>query len=109
VEKTYTNVQELNSSVGEGWWGARRGKSNRVMHHVHCTLLRAGACGGSFPLLLLGDDPDGVDDAGDVGEEGEQQADPELDLQVEPRPVSICMQSEITRVILTVVARSVRS
>jgi hypothetical protein len=56
-----------------------------------------------FVPLLLGDDPDGVDDAGDVGEEGEQQADPELDLQVEPRPVSICMQSEITRVILTVV------
>lgn len=31
--------------------------------------------------LLPGDDPDGVDDAGEVAEEGEQQADPELDLQ----------------------------
>lgn len=29
--------------------------------------------------LLPGDDPDGVDDAGEVAEEGEQQADPELD------------------------------
>lgn len=30
---------------------------------------------------LLGDDPDGVDDAGEVAEEGEDEADPELDLQ----------------------------
>lgn len=33
-------------------------------------------------LLLLGDDPDSVDDAGEVAEEGEQQADPELNLQI---------------------------
>lgn len=36
---------------------------------------------GAPPTVLLGDDPDGVDDAGEVAEEGEQQADPELDLQ----------------------------
>jgi len=31
--------------------------------------------------LLLGDGPDGVDDAGEVAEEGEDEADPELNLQ----------------------------
>ena len=36
---------------------------------------------GEVLLPLPGDDPDGVDDAGEVAEEGEQQADPELDLQ----------------------------
>jgi hypothetical protein len=56
-----------------------------------------------FVPLLLGDDPDGVDDAGDVGEEGEQQADPELDLQVRGAIAGEHTQSEITRVILTVV------
>ena len=30
---------------------------------------------------LLGDGPDGVDDAGEVAEEGEDEADPELNLQ----------------------------
>ena len=30
--------------------------------------------------LLLGDGPDGVDDAGEVAEEGEDEADPELNL-----------------------------
>lgn len=30
---------------------------------------------------LLGDGPDGVDDAGEVAEEGEDKADPELNLQ----------------------------
>jgi len=29
---------------------------------------------------LLGDGPDGVDDAGEVAEEGEDEADPELNL-----------------------------
>lgn len=30
---------------------------------------------------LFGDGPDGVDDAGEVAEEGEDKADPELNLQ----------------------------
>jgi len=30
---------------------------------------------------LLGDGPDGVDDAGEVAEEGEDEADPEFNLQ----------------------------
>ena len=50
------------------------------MTEVHAYL----AAEAEEPLLhavLLGDDPDGVDDAGEVAEEGEQQADPELDLQ----------------------------
>lgn len=34
-------------------------------------------------IQLLCDGVDGVDDAGDVAEEGEQQADPELMLQTE--------------------------
>ena len=40
------------------------------------------AARGEEPLQhLLSDDPDGVDDAREVAEEGEQQADSELDLQ----------------------------
>jgi hypothetical protein len=33
-------------------------------------------------VILLGDGVDGVEDAGEVAEEGEQEADPELMLQV---------------------------
>jgi hypothetical protein len=40
------------------------------------------AARGEEPLWhLLSDDPDGVDDAREVAEEGEQQVDSELDLQ----------------------------
>ena len=34
---------------------------------------------------LLDDDPDGVDDPGEVAEEGQDEADPELDLHVRMR------------------------
>jgi hypothetical protein len=37
-------------------------------------------------LNLLGDGVDGVEDAGEVAEEGEQEADPELMLQVQEKP-----------------------
>jgi len=39
------------------------------------TIFRNNACDGS---ILLGDGVDGVEDAGDVPEDGEQEADPEL-------------------------------
>jgi len=35
--------------------------------------------------VLLHDDPDGVDDPGEVAEEGQDEADPELDLHVRMR------------------------
>jgi hypothetical protein len=35
----------------------------------------------AVPPRLLGDGPDGVDDAGEVAEEGEDEADPELNLR----------------------------
>ena len=38
-------------------------------------------------LRLLGDGPHGVDDAGEVAQEGEDEADPELNLQ--PQPTNI--------------------
>lgn len=80
----------------------------KILSEVLMNQLGGGRLGNSISLLhledlvddvvtndeLLGDGVDGVDDAGDVAEEGEQQADPELMLHIY---VQVNQQEQIDR------------
>jgi len=56
--------------------GATESRAPRPPSH-HQITWQGTVCSGWLP----GDGPDGVDDAGEVAEEGEDEADPELNLQ----------------------------